>query len=227
MSDEQEIHTVRVFVDSGDRYGNPIGIVIDEQKKLDTEKRQSIAKKLGYSESVFINGVNIGNVSIFNPRHEVSFAGHALVGTSWFIKKINKKPPQSLTCMGGNILTWQKDGFTWIRANTAMLPPWNIEQLENADDVENSNRASKNHTIVWAWIDKNKGTIRARTFAPDWGIPEDEANGSGSMLLAAKLNRKLEIIHGKGSIIYTQPFENDLVDVGGRVMDNLKVIKSL
>ncbi len=41
-----KIHIVRVFVDSQGKYGNPVGIVIDERNKLDTEKRQSIATKL-------------------------------------------------------------------------------------------------------------------------------------------------------------------------------------
>lgn len=218
MLDEVKIHTVRVFVDKDGKYGNPVGIVIDEQKKLDTEKRQSIAKKTGYSESVFINDIDTGTVSIFNPKHEVSFAGHALVGTAWFINNIQKRPIISLTCDGGKIFTWQKDELTWIRANLSILPPWNLEQLKDTEAVENlSNMATKKHTIVWAWINKEKGTIRARTFAPDWGIPEDEANGSGSMLLSSKLNRKLEIFHGKGSIIYSQPFEKIFVDVGGRV----------
>lgn len=65
--------------------------------------------------------------------------------------------------------------------------------------------ASKEHTIVWSWIDKEKGIVRARTFASDWNIPEDEANGSGAMKLANSLNRNLIIHHGKGSVIHSTP----------------------
>ena len=64
-----------------------------------------------------------------------------------------------------------------------------------------------------------KGLIRARTFAPDWGIPDDEANGSGAMKLAATLERSIEIIHGKGSVIYAKPWKADFADLGGRVTE--------
>ena len=73
------------------------------------------------------------------------------------------------------------------------------------------------HTVVWAWIDEKRGIIRARTFAPDWGIPEDEANGSGAMKLAAKLDREIAVLHGKGSVIYVNPSKKDCVSLGGKV----------
>ena len=73
------------------------------------------------------------------------------------------------------------------------------------------------HTVVWSWMDISRGLVRARTFAPDWGIPEDQANGSGSMLLASKLDRKLEIHHGDGSIIFAKPIDKVSAEVGGLV----------
>jgi predicted PhzF superfamily epimerase YddE/YHI9 len=79
--------------------------------------------------------------------------------------------------------------------------------------------AAKPHTVAWAWIDEAKGLVRARTFAQDWGIPEDEANGSGSMQLAVNLRRKLTLRHGKGSIIHAQPSrEVGHAEVGGLVI---------
>lgn len=82
--------------------------------------------------------------------------------------------------------------------------------------------SKEEHTFAWAWINEDKGLIRARTFAPDWGIPEDEANGSGSMQLASILERKIEVIHGKGSIIYAKPEKSHFADVGGRVVEAQK-----
>ncbi|MEK9143014.1 MAG: PhzF family phenazine biosynthesis protein [Patescibacteria group bacterium] len=217
-----KVHTLRVFVDKNGKFGNPVGIILDEGKKLDTKERQQIATELGYSESVFINDFNTGNVSIFNPRKEVQFAGHAMVGTAWFINKTRNPPLDTLTCSGGSIKTWRDKDKTWIRAGLVMMPAWQYEQLKNATEVEKLSSPvtlSKEHTFVWAWLDEMKGLIRARTFAPDWGIPEDEANGSGSMKLVATLGRSIEIMHGKGSIIYAKPWKSDFVDLGGRVKE--------
>lgn len=74
--------------------------------------------------------------------------------------------------------------------------------------------------MVWAWIDKKRGLVRARTFAPDWGILEDQANGSGSMQLAKRLGKRLEIYHGLGSVIYARPKNNSFADIGGRVIED-------
>lgn len=57
----------------------------------------------------------------------------------------------------------------------------------------------------------------ARTFASDWDIPEAQGNGSGSMILAAKLGKALEIKHGEGSVIFTRLALDDYADIGGRV----------
>ena len=92
MSNGIKIHTLRVFVDEKGKFGNPVGVILDEGKKIATKERQQIATMLGYSESVFINDVSVGSVSVFNPRSEVPFAGHAMVGAAWFINKTGNQP---------------------------------------------------------------------------------------------------------------------------------------
>lgn len=212
------VHMLRVFVNKEGKFGNPVGIVLDEKQELSPTNRQSIATKVGFSETVFINDLNTGSVSIYNPTKEVKFAGHALTGTAYFINKILGKPISLLECKGGKIKTRHEGELTWIHASLEGTPPWHHEEFPNADAVEELPISSnKEHTVIWSWLDKNKGIIRARTFAPDWGIPEDEANGSGSMQLAAILGRPLEIRHGKGSIVYAKPTEKGSADVGGRV----------
>lgn len=221
MSNDLKIHILRVFVDNNGKFGNPLGVILDQGKEIDPKDRQRITTQLGFSESVFINNLSAGNVSIFNPRKEVFFAGHAMVGAAWLINKLNH-PIDSLTCSGGSIKTWRDNDRTWIRASLVMMPPWKYEQRKDATEVERllpPVRLSKEHTFVWAWEDEMKGLIRARTFAPDWGIPEDEANGSGSMKLAATLGRSIEIMHGKGSIIYAKPWKSDFAVLGGRVKE--------
>lgn len=120
----------------------------------------------------------------------------------------------------GKIKVWQDGELTWARADLSILPPWNHTQLESAQAVERislDETKSIEHTIMWAWIDKSKGLIRARTFASDWDIPEAQGNGSGAMVLAAQLNRSIEIRHGQGAVIFAKPAPNKCADIGGRV----------
>lgn len=218
-----DVHVLRVFTDKKGGFGNPVGIILDEKMQINDRKRQAIAAKLGFSESVFINDLSTSKVNIYNPQREVPFAGHALVGTAWLIAKLRKKPIDSLQCTGGNITVWEKSGLTWIRASMDMTPPWVFEQLASSEKVGSlsaSQVASKKHTVVWAWLNESRGIIRARTFASDWGIPEDEANGSGSMQLAVQLARDIEVRHGKGSIIYAKPADIGFAAVGGRVAED-------
>lgn len=103
------------------------------------------------------------------------------------------------------------------------MPPWNYKQLESAEAVEHialEETAILEHTMMWAWIDESKGLIRARTFASDWELPEAQGNGSGSMVLAAKLNRDIEIKHGEGAVIFARPAPNGYADIGGRVIES-------
>lgn len=214
-----EVTVLRVFVDKRGDFGNPLAVIVDANNRINPKDRQTITTKMGFSESVFINSLETFDVSIFNPQQEVSFAGHALVGTSNFIRERLGNSIDYMFCKAGKIITWQENDLTWIQASLENTPPWHHKELANPILVENlpESEIPKEHTFVWSWIDKDKGVVRARTFAPDWGIPEDEANGSGSMQLSASLGRELEIHHGKGSVIYAKPIENGLVDVGGRV----------
>lgn len=222
MSNELKVHIINIFVNQENKYGNPVGIILDEKQEINSKDRQKIAVKLGNSETVFINDINTGNISMYNPQQEICFAGSAFIATAWFISKINKKPIDSLICMGKKITILQKEDETWLRADLSNTPPWNYEELETAEEVENIkviDIITKKHTVVWAWQDKEKGIIRARTFASNWGIPEDEGNGSGAMQLAAKHKRKLMIIFGKGSVVYSKPFSVNEAEVGGRAIE--------
>ncbi len=218
-----ESHTVNVFVDEHDEYGNAVGIVIDLDHKLSMGERQEIAIDLGYSESVFVDMLNPLRVTIHNPQEQVAFAGHAILGAAWYARNISHIHTDTVLSMGKVSKVVEEDNLLWVRTNKTHLPHWNVEQLASPAKVEAitvEQAATKQHTVSWAWI-KEGASIRARTFAPDWGIPEDEANGSGSMLLALELQPEntpepIEIHHGKGSVIYSRHLEGLYVMVGGR-----------
>jgi hypothetical protein len=121
----------------------------------------------------------------------------------------------------GDIAVSQDADITWVRASLEIMPPWKHKQLDSVEAVESitlDETRSWEHTMAWAWIDETIGLIKARTFAPDWEIPESEGNGSGSMLLAGILDRQIEIKHGQGSIIYAKPAPNNSAGLGGRVL---------
>lgn len=112
------------------------------------------------------------------------------------------------------------DGVTYVDAPLSIMPAWKYQQLESPRFVEELTKdkiSHFEHAFIWAWENELKGLVRARTFAPDWGIPEDQANGSGSMKLAAQLNRSLIITHGMGSVIYARPTKSERAEVGGLV----------
>lgn len=209
---------LNVFTNENGEHGNPVGIITDIDQKLNTVERQKIATDSGLSEVVFINDIDKGSVSLYNPEQEISFAGHALVGVSYYLNQISKNNITQLSGIIGPINTWSENSQTWVSCQLSSLPNWNIKQLKNKEAVEKiykQEAVQMKHTIVWSWVDEEKGVVQARTFASDWSTPEDEANGSGSMKLASMLNRELIVIHGKGSVIYARPAENSYAEVGG------------
>ena len=216
-----EINVAQVFVNKKGEFGNPVGIVIDERNEFDELTRQQAATKLNFSETVFIDSLGeIPEVSIFNPQHKVKFAGHAVLGTAFFIRESLGKELTSIKCGSEQVKVKSVDGVIYVDAPLSIMPAWKYQQLESPKLVEELTKDKISlfeHTFVWAWEDELKGLIRARTFAPDWGIPEDQANGSGSMKLAAQLNRDLIITHGMGSVIYARPTGSERAEVGGLV----------
>ena len=216
-----KVELSRVFTDNNGNFGNTVALIMDEARQLSKLDRQTIATELSYSETVFIDDLATAQINIFNPQKEVPFAGHAVIGAANLITDLLDKPITSLQCNGIEISTRQDKDIQWIQAPSSLLPPWNYEQKVDAAAVEGIALAETNkilHLFVWAWIDEAAGQVRARTFAPDWGIDEDQGNGSGSMGLALMLNRELEIMHGEGSIIYAKPISEKTAQVGGRVV---------
>lgn len=221
MASNVVVKVVRVFTDESGNYGNPVGIVLDEKREYDLAERQNIAKKISFSETVFINDLTTRSISIYTPQREIPFAGHAVVGTTFFLEQELKTKITQVLGKEGPIQTWSENELTWIKADLQITPPWNYEELKSPEEVEKlsaEDMSSAEHVYVWAWVDKDKGLIRARTFATDWGIPEDEANGSGSMKLAVSLGREITILHGKGSVIHAHSSNQGFAEVGGHAI---------
>jgi predicted PhzF superfamily epimerase YddE/YHI9 len=214
--------TFRVFTDLSGNYGDVASIIIDGGRHISDSERQDIARKLNTGETAFVNDIASADVSIVHPQGEIGFAGVAVLGTAWLLSKLRGAPIEAMHSRDGEITVWQDGELTWARASLSILPAWNHKQLEDGEAVERisvEDMAQVEHTMMWAWIDEDRGLIRARTFAADWDIPEAQGNGSGSMMLAAKLNRTIEIKHGEGAVIFAKPATNERADIGGRIVE--------
>ena len=217
-----DVHVLRVFTNSKGEFGDTATVVIDEGRQILDADRQALASQLNTGETAFVNDIASANISIMHPQGEIDFAGVAALGAAWLLSKFHQKSVNVMKGRGGDISVSKDGELMWVRASLATMPPWHHKQLESAEAVERitlKHTKAWEHTMVWAWVDEPNGLIRARTFAPDWNIPEAQGNGSGSMMLACIVNKAVEIKHGEGSVIFAKPAPNGFADIGGRIIE--------
>lgn len=210
---------LNVFCNADNLFGNPVGIV-DQADQMSAETRQRVATGLGFSETVFVLNAAQAQIAIHNPQQEIAFSGHAAVGAAWFLTQMLNINLEEMTGRDGQIEAWNEGEITWVRTDLGDTPPWWHERIETVaalESLEGPQSAKQLYTQLWAWSDEAAGLIRSRTFAPAWGIPEDEANGSGCMRLAAALGRDITVLHGQGSVIHARLRLPGTAEAGGRV----------
>ncbi|MDQ0699052.1 PhzF family phenazine biosynthesis protein [Streptomyces sp. W4I9-2] len=209
------IDVLRVFCGPDGRHGNALGVVRDGRSHPDEASRQLLARRLGFSETVFVDDPERGHVDIHTPGLRLLFAGHPLVGTAWLLDL------EVLELAVGDVFARQDGEFTWITARPEWVPPRTLQQYASAAEVEAlpGPPPGEGWLYVWAWEDEAAGRVRARAF-PRRGdaIVEDEATGAAALLLSARLGRALNITQGRGSQILTAPAPDGTVEVGGRVL---------
>lgn len=220
-----EIHVVRVFTDEQGGHGNPLGVVL-ESSGLSDERRQAIARELGFSETVFVDDVERAQLRIFTPDRELPLAGHPLVGTSWLLSQVTGRQVETLRPLrASNVDTWSDaTGVTWVRARIADAPPWRLVQMQTPGEVDSlpfPPPPEHDGCEFWAWQDEPEGRVRARFFAPSYGVPEDEATGSGALRLVELLQRPIVVHQGQGSVIHARPAAQEgRAEIGGRVVSD-------
>lgn len=205
-------YVLRVFTrnESG---GNPLGVVTDILG-LDDVKMQQIATDLAFSETIFLSWFEgaMPKARIFTPTVEIPFAGHPLVGAAWILLNLAPIDPGGIECSTGPVKIRQVDETTWIdgagdqpvkamspdfgpglvpvdSAEVMMPAPYRLLQLRTPAEVAAltpSIVAGLGDTYVWAWVEEGS-LVRARFFAPGFGIVEDPATGSAAVALAARL----------------------------------------
>jgi len=214
-----QLHLVRVFCAEDGSGGNPLGVFLHGAETPD-DRRQAVAADLGLSETVFVDDAASGAIRIFTPAEELDFAGHPSVGTAWLLGDApSLRPP------AGEVRVRRDAEDVYVTARPEWGPPWPLVELGTAEEVEalDGPPGGSDLVLAWAWIDRDRGTLRARAFGRRIGIEEDEATGSAATKLAAHAGRPVEIRQGRGSRIQARPADDGFVEIGGRsVLDEVR-----
>ena len=210
------LHVLRVFVGEGGAGGNPLGVFLDG-KEAPEDRRQRVATDLGFSETVFVDDPDRGELRIFTPTDELPFAGHPLVGTAWLLARGGFQVPL-LRPPAGEVPVRIEGDTTYITGRPEWAPPFEHIELDSPDEVDALTGPPDGRDLagVWAWEDEGAGRVRARVFPVRFGIQEDEATGAHAVRLAPRLGRTITIRQGEGSLILAEPRSDGTVEIGGR-----------
>lgn len=203
----RECQVLRVFT-RNELGGNYLGVVTD-LAGLTTQSMQAIAADLGFPETIFcdVSG-EVPVARIFTPGAELPFAVHPLVGLGWALNDFHPGGVEWIRCGIGEVAVSREDGETWIQApgdqpveaidpvpldgevavSVSMPIPYLLIRLSSSRQVAEMvpPPSSFGEVFVWAWEDPGR-VVRARFFAPDFGVPEDPAPGSAAVALATHL----------------------------------------
>ncbi len=218
------LHVLRVFCDEAGEWGNPLGVFLDGAE-VPAQRRQAVAAELGFSETIYVDDAARGEIRIFTPGLELEFAGHPTVGTAWLLAREGVgcevlRPP------AGEIAVRGEGELTYVAARAEWSPPWELIELGSPAEVEaltGPPGGREDEIYLWAWADEEAGVVRSRCWSLADGVGEDEATGSAAIMLAAALDREIEIRQGQGSRLYATPLGKGRAEVGGRVvLDGLR-----
>lgn len=212
-----KLHVLKVFVGEGRTGGNPLGVFL-EGREVPEDARQRVAARLGFSETVFVDEPERGEIRIFTPAVELPFAGHPLVGAAWLLAREGFEVP-ALRPPAGEVPVRTEDGLTFITGRPEWAPAFKHIHWTSPEQIDAFSGPPAGYDLagIWAWEDEEAGRVRVRVFAPGVGVPEDEATGAHAVRLAAMLGRKIEIHQGVGSLILAEPRPDGTVEIGGRV----------
>lgn len=210
------LHVLKVFLGNDGAGGNPLGVFLDGAEVAEGA-RQGVAADLGFSETVFVDESDRGELRIFTPAAELPFAGHPLVGTAWLLARERGEPPV-LRPPAGEVGVRFEGDMTFISGRPEWAPAFEHVELHSPEAVDALDGPPEGEDLagMWAWEDEEAGRVRVRVFPVRYGIEEDEATGAHAVRLAALLGRRLEIRQGEGSRILAEPRPDGSVEIGGR-----------
>jgi predicted PhzF superfamily epimerase YddE/YHI9 len=212
------LHVLRVFCGDDGSGGNPLGVFL-AGGQVPRDTRQELARRLGFSETVFVDDRTRGEIAIFTPGAELEFAGHPTVGTAWLMAR-EGTPVEVLRPPAGDVPARAEADGAHVAGRPEWAPPFEFVELGSAKEVEALDGPPGGHDLVaaWAWIDEDTGLVRSRVFPRSLGIAEDEATGAAAVRLCGALGRPIDIRQGRGSRILARPLADGMVEIGGRVV---------
>jgi predicted PhzF superfamily epimerase YddE/YHI9 len=210
---------VRAFVNADGEHGAEAFIVAEpDGSTLTDQDRQAFAETIGAAATVFVIGSN--HIRIFGSYGlPIQFGGHPTLATIEALHSWGRDVDHLVPAAGRVSCRREDDGTVWVSAPAAWSRPWRHHEMGSADEVDALTflPTGEDFTQVWSWIDKERGLVRARLWAPRINKGEDEACGSASMILADRLGRRLIVLHGRFlSRIDVIPRGDGLVELGGR-----------
>ena len=130
--------------------GNQLA-VFSGADSLTDKQMQEIARETNFAESTFITELDAENnsatIRIFTPEHEMKFAGHPIIGTSWvLINKIFEHQPEKITLSVpiGEISVNQSGDLVWLQAaQPEFLNTFSVEDFESFSNLSNADFDAK------------------------------------------------------------------------------------
>ena len=225
-----DVTVLRVFTDSDGNFGNPLGVV--DAGLVEPADRQRLAAQLGYSETIFVDLPADGahdraghhpysphRTALRRPPDDrsivvVARAGHADQHAVGAGRPRAGQLSRAISPRSAHRAQWAPD----FAVHDLDSP----QAVDAADPVDFPDDVAH---YLWAWTDREAGSVRARMFAANLGVAEDEATGSAAIRITEYLSRDLVITQGNGSMIHTTWSPEGWVRVAGRVVnDGLKQV---
>jgi trans-2,3-dihydro-3-hydroxyanthranilate isomerase len=116
--------------------GNQLAVFTDA-RELDGETMQALAREVGFSETAFVlppAEAGHARIRIFNPRHEMDFAGHPTLGTAFVLGAPLQRGAISLETRAGTVeVTLERDESGRIVFGRMLQPVPAVRPYEEAD----------------------------------------------------------------------------------------------
>ncbi|TDE02273.1 PhzF family phenazine biosynthesis protein [Flavobacterium sandaracinum] len=113
---------------------------------LTDKQMQEIAREINFAESTFITKLDVeknsATIKIFTPEHEMKFAGHPIIGTSWVLMNtIFEHQPEKITLLVpiGEIPVYQSGDLVWLQAaQPEFLDTFSAEDFLNFSNLSST-----------------------------------------------------------------------------------------
>ncbi|RMI32166.1 PhzF family phenazine biosynthesis protein [Nocardia stercoris] len=227
-SDSAQIEVLRVFADAAGRFGKPVGVV--RRRYVEHIDPHALAARVDGAETAIVGDpdARAAELRSYTATADLSFSAAAVLGAAWWLNVGSSPvtPVSRLVSPAGPAEVSVEDAQTWARVHPDWVRDITLHQFGSTDEigtVDTADFADGLH-LIWAFDDETRGAVRARMFAPAYGLAEDEANGAAAAALTAELSADLDMVQGQGSRLRTTWGSDGWVSVGGTVVEDRIVV---